>query len=459
LKQGQKGLANLTLWNKGNVDDKFSLELSSLKLKSYLKLNRSSPISVASQKSTGIQLEISIPPAAELGWYPITVTAKSAGDTSEIDTTKIWVNVISRFVEVDYNVTIEVIPLTIDIEQSKSGSVSLLIKNTGNQVDNFNVVYQSQYFVGNSVEIKINDSFELEPGNQITVDVVITVPATMDIGVYTVFFEIEGDGKSFDKSEELIVNVLEGIITDVRDRNGDGDTTDPEDDNDGDGIINSADPDDDNDGIPDDQDETPFGAAAGDDDDTDDNSIMIILIVLVVVIIIVILVVMMYLRKKKEEEYLKELEEEEAAEARVDVVDDQQPPMQPSADTGELPMAQPMPVESPDAVPPPESPSVRVEETPVPQPEQPTDDYYPQQPAEGYYQEPTPGIEPASAVEPEYAPPVEPAPSAEPVEVTMNEIEATSPEDAVEGVVCPVCSASIAPGQPQCTICGGSLTG
>jgi hypothetical protein len=422
LKQGQKGYSNLTVKNKGNVADTIRFDIISLKLKQYLDIEPTN-LQLQSQESGDVKLTINTPPSFEEGWYKIEITAKSMGNASQTDSVNIWVEVYSKFEIRDYNVTIEVVPNSIDIKQTQSGTVKLIIENTGNQFEEYGLDYKSTEFFGTSVEIS-NVTVRLDPGIEISVEVTITVPATMEIGPHTITF-VAKSANSLDQND-LVVNVLKrssepGIGID---NNGDGDTTDPGDDHDGDGLINSVDPDDDNDGILDGEDDTPFGEASSTDGNGDDNSMMIILIVIVVIIVVVMLVVMMYLRKKKEEKYLKELEEETEDE-RIEPGDDQPPtpPTEPPGEPAELPMAQPMPADTDPAAQPPESPSVRVESTPEPEVQQPAADGYYQEPTVEAYSQEQPTIEPQ--VQPEYNDAPLPTPEVAAADTPTPEVAAT----------------------------------
>jgi hypothetical protein len=381
IKQGSKGHTNLTVKNLGNVADTIDFELTSKNFKqTYLKLNKSS-LQLASLETGWLQLEITPSPSYGEGWYMIMVTAKSKGNISQTDSVNIWVNVISKFDLAEYNVTIEVYPLTKTIKQGESGTVSLIIKNLGNQIENFEVDYQSLDFVGTSIVFE-NKTFTLGPGETKTVQVTINIPESMATGPYTITFQVNSTN-SIDKTEELVVTVEEKSSPGPETPdNGDGNKT---------------------------------------DDKDDDNTMMVAGVSLVIIIIIILIVAMMVLRKKKEEEYLKQLEEEETGEERVGLGEgDQQPPMEPPApDTGELPMAQPMPVEPVDetAAPQPESPSVRVEPTPVQEYQQPVNGYYQEPAAEGYYQQQAVDTGAQPEYEPTPTPVVEtaaPAPPAEP---------------------------------------------
>ncbi len=371
LKQGESAKINLTVTNRGNVPDTIKLGFSVLKLKPHIKLNSS--IQLPNGKSGTVVLIIDVPPNFEEGKYSINVKATSLGNTTKTDDVDIEVEVFSRFFVPVYNASISVSPVTIDIEQTESGNVTLTIENAGNLADEFYLDYIDVDDIGFSIIFIDDDGLvKIDPGKTTLVKVEITVPKGATEGIHKIILEAKSYRTLTDT--DLSVNVKKKSTS----SNGPG--TDP---------VKK---------------------------DEEDNT-MIIIIIIVVIIIVVFLMLLFMVRKKKEQKYLKELEDE-VEEERVDVMDGGAAPKAPtptptptpSKAPSELPMAQPMPFEG-------KPPQVKVEPTPTPIPT-PT-------PTPTPAVTPTPTPEPQLSAAPETAqlPPAQPTPTPTATPVEAKKVE------------------------------------
>ncbi|MCK5560343.1 MAG: hypothetical protein KAJ51_07100, partial [Thermoplasmata archaeon] len=325
VKQGDSITVNLTVTNEGNVKDTFKIENSSIKLEPAISINKNN-IQLDKSSSGMVELSINVPLDFELGEYIIYVKAISLGNNSRTDEVNITVEVLSRFFIPNYEVSLEITPTLIEIQQGKSKNITLLIENTGNVADEYYIEFKSDTFGTNVVRI-IEDLVFIKPGFIKQVIVTITVPEDMEVTVYTIIFVVKSY-KSIDDTE-LYVNVLKKSD----DTNG----------NDGD--------------------EQP--------QDERENSIVYVGIAIIIIIIILIFL-FLYIRKKREEEYLSSIEEEAVKEDKTKP-DEKAPTTLPQ----KIPIAQPMKVDTGGLKPP------QLEATPkVPAGVQPAQHVQPQAPTE-----------------------------------------------------------------------------
>ncbi|MCK5561204.1 MAG: SBBP repeat-containing protein [Thermoplasmata archaeon] len=295
-KQGESATINFTINNEGNVKDTFIIEYSASRLQNFINVNKSN-IQLETGKAGIVGLKIDLPLDFELGEYTINVNATSTGNKSISAEVNVIFEVLSRFFIANYDVSIEVTPESIFIEQSRSYNVTLIIENTGNIADEYYIKFRSDTFTVVTVQILDDDGLIFVKAGFIeNISVNIMVPEVIEVGAYLITF-ISNSQKAFDDAE-LTVNVLEKA-----------DSSKPPKDT----QVEKKD------------------------------NFMFYLVMAVIIIIVILILVFLFIRKKKEEKYLNLIKNEDKDDKKAGAKPIEKGQLLPAQ---KLPVAQPIKVET-----------------------------------------------------------------------------------------------------------------
>ncbi len=296
VKQGESATINFTINNEGNVKDTFIIEYSASRLQNFINVNKSN-IQLETGKAGIVGLKIDLPLDFELGEYTINVNATSMGNKSISAEVNVIFEVLSRFFIANYDVSIEVTPESISIEQSRSYNVTLIIENTGNIADEYYIKFRSETFTVATVQISDDDGLIFVKAGFIeNISVNIMVPEVIEVGAYLITF-ISNNQKVFDDAE-LTVNVLEKA-----------DSSKPPKDT----QVEKKD------------------------------NFMFYLVMTVIIIIVILILAFLFIRKKKEEKYLNSIKNEDKDDKKAGAKPIEKGQLLPPQ---KLPVAQPINVET-----------------------------------------------------------------------------------------------------------------
>jgi hypothetical protein len=208
IKQGESKDINLTVTNKGNSIDNFTIETSSVNLHSHIAVDKNN-VKIDPDVSSKIKLSIDIPDDFTIGDYSIGVTATSLTDSTAKDEVTINVKIVSKDVIPDYNASISISTTTLDLKQGDSANITLTITNNGNIEDDFEISFELEDI--KSADISFSKS-NLTLGERDTELIIVTIkiPKDMAPGVYTIKFIVKSNDDPKESSLTLTVKEKDG---------------------------------------------------------------------------------------------------------------------------------------------------------------------------------------------------------------------------------------------------------
>jgi hypothetical protein len=191
MKQGQVLTLTLTIENRGNMEDEYTLEFNS---KSFTNDNitiYNTNFIISPDRWRPVSVSITIPEDIKSGIHPITFTVKSI---NAMDNTIVNIEILPMgdIEEPTWDVSIDLSNSSVKIDQGLSEIITLVITNEGNMPDNYTISYDTLGFADVDINLSKTEIF-LAPGTDRHITTIITVSEDALIGEHFIKFKVESD--------------------------------------------------------------------------------------------------------------------------------------------------------------------------------------------------------------------------------------------------------------------------